>query len=160
MRECLCQQLVSFPSSTMPASQGQERLTNCRKLPPHMQHHGDRHDECHDVHGARGALEDDGVGQLNVARVAIRLYPHAARDRRYRAYRRAERQRCHAADAGEVPKAHSGERGGGRSGPARWVVLRRGEGRRAAANRWLSRQAGGRRLAVGAGRVAARQRRR
>ena len=86
MRECLCQQLVSFPSSTMPASQGQERLTNCRKLPPHVQHHGHRHDERHDVHGARGALEDDGVGQLYVARVAIRLYPHAARDRRYRAY--------------------------------------------------------------------------
>jgi hypothetical protein len=32
------------------------------------------------VHGARGALEDVRVGQLNVARVAVRLDAHAARD--------------------------------------------------------------------------------
>lgn len=47
------------------------------ELAADVQDHDDGHDDGDDVHGRGGALEDDGVGQLDVARVAVRLDAHA-----------------------------------------------------------------------------------
>ena len=40
----------------------------------HMQDHYHCHDECCNVREGRGALEDNRVGQFNVARIAVGLY--------------------------------------------------------------------------------------
>lgn len=61
-----------------------KRPTNSSKLPPHMQQHDHRHDQRNNMHHARRALEDDGVGHLNVARIAIRLDADAQGHRCYR----------------------------------------------------------------------------
>lgn len=47
--------------------------TDCCELSPDMENHDDGHDEGGNVHGAGPGFEDDGVGQLDIPGVAIRL---------------------------------------------------------------------------------------
>lgn len=47
------------------------------ELAADVQDHDDRHDEGDNVHGRRGALEDDGVGQLDIAGIAVGLDAYA-----------------------------------------------------------------------------------
>ena len=77
-----------------------------------MQDHDDGHGQREDGHGVGGALEDDGVGQLDRARVAG---GHDARGgggggelKRARADERAERDGGLRAYSGEVAERHGG----------------------------------------------------
>lgn len=70
-----------------------------------MQDHDDGHDEGHDVHDARRALKDNGVRELDVPRVAVRLDAHARRHRGDGTDRGAQRQGRRVADVGEVAEA-------------------------------------------------------
>lgn len=82
--------------------------TDGSELGADVKNHDNRHEDGHDVHDGSSTLEDDGVGELDVARIAVGLDPNAAR-RHYWPKRRAQRQRRHLADAGEVTKArHDG----------------------------------------------------
>lgn len=83
----------------------ERRHTNCGELPPYVQDHDDGHDEGDDVHNARRALEDDGVRELDVARVAVGLDADAGRHRGDGTDGRAQRQRRRVADVGEVAEA-------------------------------------------------------
>lgn len=47
--------------------------TNGSELAAHVEDHNDGHGQGDNVYGARGHLEDDGVGQLDVAGIAICL---------------------------------------------------------------------------------------
>lgn len=85
-----------------------------------MQHHHNRHTKRNNMHRAGRALENDSIGQLNVARIAVWLDAHAAGNQRPRPDRRAQRQRRHVADVGEVSERAHGYWGPwrtGRSGP-------------------------------------------
>lgn len=57
------------------------------------------------MHEARCALEDDGVGQLDIPREAVGLDADAARDGCDGADGRTQRQRGRVTDVGEVPEA-------------------------------------------------------
>jgi hypothetical protein len=61
------------------------------------------------VHEAVGGLEDDRVGQLDAARVALGLDPDAKLDRRDRADDGAQRQRRLFAQPSQVAEAHCGD---------------------------------------------------
>lgn len=79
------------------------------KLGAHVQDHDDGHDEGANVGKGGGALEDDCVGHLDVARVAAGLDADAARRRQDGADGGAEGQRRVLADGREVAKArHDG----------------------------------------------------
>lgn len=79
------------------------------ELAADVQDHDDGHDERANVGKGRGALEDDCVGHLDVARVAAGLDADAARRGQDGPDRGAERQRRVLADGGEVAKArHDG----------------------------------------------------
>lgn len=45
--------------------------TNCGELGPHVDDHDGGHDQCNDVREVGRALENDCVGQLDGARVAL-----------------------------------------------------------------------------------------
>lgn len=79
------------------------------ELGAHVQDHDDGHDEGADVGEGGGALKDDCVGHLDVARVAAGLDADAARRRQDGADGGAEGQRRVLADGREVAKArHDG----------------------------------------------------
>lgn len=82
---------------------------NGGELAADVQDHDDGHDDGDDVHGRGGALEDDGVGQLDVARVAVRLDAHAVVVVE-RADGGAEGQGRRVAEGGEVAEARHGGR--------------------------------------------------
>ena len=63
--------------------------TNSSKLAPHMDNHNDRHDQRENVHKIHGALEDDCVGQLNAAAIAVGLNAGLAADRARRSDEKA-----------------------------------------------------------------------
>ena len=52
--------------------------TNGCELAADVKNHDNGHDEGEDVHETRGALENDGVGDLNISCIAIGLDAHAA----------------------------------------------------------------------------------
>lgn len=78
------------------------------ELGAHVQDHDDGHDEGANVGKGGGALKDDCVGHLDVARVAAGLDADAARRRQDGADGGAERQRRVLADGREVAKARHG----------------------------------------------------
>lgn len=79
------------------------------ELGAHVQDHDDGHDEGADVGEGGGALKDDCVGHLDVARVAAGLDADAARRRQDGADGGAEGERRVLADGREVAKArHDG----------------------------------------------------
>ena len=92
----------------VPSARFGDGHTNSRKFPPNMQNHDDGHDEGDNVHRAGSALEDNRIGQLDVARKAVGLDADATWSRCSRSYRRAQRQWRHVADVGEVPEACHG----------------------------------------------------
>ena len=55
-------------------------LTNCSEFAPNVYDHDYGHDERNDIRETRGTLKDHGVGQLERARVAVRLYAISAGD--------------------------------------------------------------------------------
>lgn len=83
-----------------------ERLTNGSELAAHVEDHDDGHGQCDDVYGARGHLEDDGVGQLDVAGVAVCLDADAAVYGGDGPDGRAQGQRCRLAEGCEVTERH------------------------------------------------------
>lgn len=68
-----------------------------------MEDHDGRDRQGDDVHEVRRALEDDGIGKLDISCVAGRQDPHVPR---YPPYQRAEGQRCLATDFIEVSEPH------------------------------------------------------
>lgn len=74
-----------------------------------MEDHDNSHEEGEDVRSRGGALEDDGVGQLNVARVARRLDADVVDSSELRPDRGAEGQRRILADGGKVSEARHRE---------------------------------------------------
>lgn len=71
-----------------------------------MEDHDDGHDQCDDVYRTGGHLKDDGIGQLDVPGIAVRLDADAVRYGCDSANRCAQRQRCRVAEGGEVAEAH------------------------------------------------------
>ncbi len=87
------------------------------ELGAHVQDHDDGHGQREDVHGVGGALEDDGVGQLDGARIAGGHDAHGGGGgggelERARADERAERDGGLRAYSGEVAERHGGRWGG------------------------------------------------
>jgi hypothetical protein len=78
--------------------------TNSRELAPDVKDHDNRHNECHDVHGARGTLEDDCIRKFNIPSIAVRLDANIARNFGDGTYRSTERDRRRLAEASKVPK--------------------------------------------------------
>ena len=72
----------------------------------HVDDHDDRHYQGQNVHEVVGALEDDGVCQLNRPRVALRLYARAAVDGRDGPNEGTQRYRRLFAYRREVAEAH------------------------------------------------------
>ena len=70
-----------------------------------MQDHDYSHDESNDVHTTRGSLEDDRVGKLDIARVAIGLDTDAGRYGSDGTNGCAQRQGRRVAEVGEVTEA-------------------------------------------------------
>lgn len=62
--------------------------TNRGEFIPDVQDHNDIHDQGYDVHEGRSALEDNGVGQLNVPGIAVGLDAMGAHNGRHGAYNR------------------------------------------------------------------------
>lgn len=103
--------LAIYLYNSMYLARGRGGLTNSRELAPDVQDHDDGHGQCDDVEKAGGALEYDGVGELDVSREAFGVDADAARDGGRGADRSTQRQRCRAADVGKVTKAsHLGRR--------------------------------------------------
>ena len=97
------------------------------ELGAHVQDHDNGHDEGDNVHGGRGALEDDGVGELDVARVAVGLDAHAV-GRVAGPDGGAEREGRRVAEGGEVAEArHGGRVEGIVAVEAGWEDFRLGE---------------------------------
>lgn len=71
-----------------------------------MQDHNNGHHQSQDVYSARRHLEDNRVGDLDIARIAIGLDADAVRDRRNVAHARAQRQRRRLAEPREVAERH------------------------------------------------------
>ena len=71
-----------------------------------MQDHDDRHAQRRQVHEVDGRLEDDGVGQLDAARVARRQHRRRPGHRVGRPHQRAQRERRPLAYRREVAEAH------------------------------------------------------
>jgi hypothetical protein len=73
-----------------------------------MQDHYNCHNQSHNMHEARRALEDNRVRELDVPRVAICLDPYAEFDIRDAADDRAEGKCCLVAEPVEVAECHLG----------------------------------------------------
>jgi hypothetical protein len=80
--------------------------TDCGELGADVEDHDDGHDEGDDVGEGGGALEDDGVRELDVTGVAVGFYPDAEVDVADAAHEGAERYGRIAADRVEVAEAH------------------------------------------------------
>lgn len=63
--------------------------TNRSELAPDVQDHDDSHNQGHDMHKRSSALKDYRVGQLDVARIAVRFNSVRPLNVRYSAYDRA-----------------------------------------------------------------------
>lgn len=74
-----------------------------------MQDHKDGHDERDNVHERSRALEDDGIGELNIASKAFGIDAMAATKGGIGAYDGAKRDRCARAQVTEVAEAHGDE---------------------------------------------------
>jgi len=83
--------------------------TDCRELAPYVQNHDHGHDQRSNVGETNCRLEDDGVGQLNGARVAVRLGIMRASDRVDVAHQRAQGEGRLRAYRGEVAEAHGSD---------------------------------------------------
>ena len=97
--------IVSLLSALLPPHSAR---TDCRELAPHVYDHDDSHDERDDVCKACRALEDDGVGYRDGARITLRLDGMAASEFVRGAHQRAERKCCLGAYRLEVAEAHDG----------------------------------------------------
>ena len=89
-----------------------------------MEDHNDGHGQRNDVYGACGHLEDDRVGQLDVAGIAVCLDANAAVYGGDGADGCAQRQRCRLAEGREVAERHLVGLAPGRPGaPGRVAVV-------------------------------------
>jgi hypothetical protein len=80
--------------------------TNSSELAAHVEDHDDGHGQGDDVYGARSHLEDDGVGQLDVAGIAVCLDADPAVYGGDGADGCAQGQRCRLAEGREVAERH------------------------------------------------------
>lgn len=81
------------------------QLTNSREFAADVQDHDDGHEEGDDVHGAGGTFKNDGVCQLDIAGIAVRLDTNTAGNLRDGTDGCTQWQWRHVADVGEVAKA-------------------------------------------------------
>jgi hypothetical protein len=81
--------------------------TDSGKLGAHMDNHDDGHYHGQNMHDVVCRLEDEGIGNLNCPRIALRLYAHAIVDRLV-AHQSAQWYRRLFAYRLEVAKAHLG----------------------------------------------------
>lgn len=56
----------------------EEKRTNSRELGSDMQNHDDRHAKRNDVHERCGALENEGIRDFDIARIAVRYDPRGS----------------------------------------------------------------------------------
>lgn len=65
------------------------RLTDSCKFRPYMQDHNGNHRQSGDMYTVGRTLENDGVGDFNVSRIAIRKNPSGTLNGRWRTNKRA-----------------------------------------------------------------------
>lgn len=102
----------------------QSQRTDGSELAANVKNHDNRHEKGHNVHSAGGALEDDGVCELDIAGIAVRLDTDAARHFGDGADGCAQWQWRHVANVGEVAEArHVGLSGRGTATTTPTTVL-------------------------------------